>query len=48
MEDKLQAQVEAAKRAAAAAKHPDLEEEEAQWENQMAELREKEDAVSRR
>lgn len=46
IEDELQARVEAAERAAAAVGHPDLEEEEeVQWENRMAKLREMEDAV---
>lgn len=45
MEDELRARVKEAERAAAAKGHPDLEEEEAQWENRMAELRQREDAV---
>lgn len=45
IEDELRARVEAAERAAAAVGHPDLEEEEVQWENRMAKLREMEDAV---
>lgn len=45
MEDGLQNRVEAAENAAADAGHPDSEEEKVQWENWMAELPEREDAV---
>lgn len=45
MEDELRGRVEAAERAAAAARHPDLEEDEAQWEDRMAELRQRGNAI---
>ena len=45
IEDGLQDRVEAAENVAADAGHPDSEEEKVQWENWMAELPEREDAV---
>ena len=45
MEDELRGRVDVAERAAAAAGHPELEVEEAQWENRMAKLRRRDNAI---